>query len=37
MFIFNKIFWLASLANLDTSNLKKSTNSNVQIISPHLF
>ena len=30
MFIFNKIFWLASLANQDT---KKSTNSNVQIIS----
>ena len=32
MFIFNKIFRLASLANQDS---KKSTNSNVQIISPH--
>ena len=32
MFIFNKIFRLASLATT-----KKSTNSNVQIISPHLF
>ena len=38
MFIFNKIFRLASLANQDTSTFvtKKSTNSNVQIISPHL-
>ena len=34
MIIFNKIVRLASLANQDT---KKSTNSNVQIISLHLF
>ena len=33
MFIFNKIFRLASLADQDAT--KKSTNSNFQIISPH--
>ena len=39
MFIFNKMFRFASLANQDTSNygIYKNFNLNVQIISPHLF